>query len=293
MNKIVVFFNIFFIFISSMNTVPSKNEIYYKTIGNGHVLITIHGGPGMNSSYFSPYLDTLAQNYKLVYYDQRGCGKSYVNKDYVATFDKYVNDLEKLRQKNSNKKITLLAHSFGVVIALKYMLKYPGNIKNAVLVSGYARKHPEQYKYFKIPESIVKRINKIKDSNLSQREKSKKISILKTVIYFHKKEFRDYNFIKKLISPIDFKKNIFRDLVYSDDFNNFDARRKLKEKDLNLPVLIIVGKHDIVTPPFLSKELALCFNKSTLKIFKNSAHFPFIEQRQKFIRTVTNFLKNN
>lgn len=57
--------------------VPVKNaELYYRNIGEGQPIIIIHGGPDFDHTYLLPDMDRLCDTYRLVYYDQRGRGRS-------------------------------------------------------------------------------------------------------------------------------------------------------------------------------------------------------------------------
>src|SRR5437764_9702984 len=51
-------------------------ELYAREIGKGTAIIVLHGGPDFDQSYLLPELDRLADTYRLIYYDQRGRGRS-------------------------------------------------------------------------------------------------------------------------------------------------------------------------------------------------------------------------
>src|SRR5437870_5634671 len=51
-------------------------KIFVRVQGEGDPLIFLHGGPGSNHDYFVPFVQHLAKKRKLVFYDQRGCGRS-------------------------------------------------------------------------------------------------------------------------------------------------------------------------------------------------------------------------
>ena len=51
-------------------------SLYAREIGRGRPLIVLHGGPDFDHAYFLPDLDRLADAFRLIYYDQRGRGKS-------------------------------------------------------------------------------------------------------------------------------------------------------------------------------------------------------------------------
>src|SRR4051794_13712240 len=57
--------------------IPVKGaELYSREIGKGRAIIILHGGPDFDYSYLLPELDRLADSYRLIYYDQRGRGRS-------------------------------------------------------------------------------------------------------------------------------------------------------------------------------------------------------------------------
>ena len=93
----------------------------------------IHGGPGLNHSYFKPHLNPLENTFKLVYYDQRACGKSSTPASDSISLKFLVDDIEEIRKVLKTEKINILAHSWGVVLAIRYALRYPGRINKLIL----------------------------------------------------------------------------------------------------------------------------------------------------------------
>ena len=68
---------------SKRETVPHESripvggaELYSREIGQGTAIIVLHGGPDFDHSYLLPELDRLSDSYRLIYYDQRGRGRS-------------------------------------------------------------------------------------------------------------------------------------------------------------------------------------------------------------------------
>src|SRR4029453_8138396 len=106
---------------------PAGNaSLYARDIGQRLPGIVLHGGPDFDTAYLLPSLDRLADIYRLVYYDQRGRGKS---ADGVQPGDVSLatdlEDLERVRQHFRLEAPTLLGHSWGTVLALEYALRYP------------------------------------------------------------------------------------------------------------------------------------------------------------------------
>src|SRR6266850_676176 len=69
-------------------------SLYLKIVGRGEPIVIVHGGPGMNHSYFIPHLDKLARKYKIVFYDQRASGKSSIPSADSISLKFFVDDIE-------------------------------------------------------------------------------------------------------------------------------------------------------------------------------------------------------
>ena len=53
-----------------------NTSLYVRVAGRGQPMIVLHGGPDFDTAYLLPELDQLTDAYRLIYYDQRGRGKS-------------------------------------------------------------------------------------------------------------------------------------------------------------------------------------------------------------------------
>lgn len=113
-------------------------RIWYRVAGNARTrsapVVYLAGGPGGNSYVFErsagPHLEP---GRLVVYYDQRGTGRSErpASGDYaIATL---VEDIEALRRHLGVPRLALVAHSFGAVLALEYAARHPDKVEAAVL----------------------------------------------------------------------------------------------------------------------------------------------------------------
>ena len=95
--------------------------LYYETIGQGTPMFIMHGGLGMDHSYFRPWLDALADQVTLVYYDHRANGRSErpANLDGV-THATWAADADALREHLGYDQILLFGHSYGGFLAQEY-----------------------------------------------------------------------------------------------------------------------------------------------------------------------------
>lgn len=109
-------------------------ELYYKMMGRGEPVVVLHGGPGLDHNHMLP-LAELADNYKVVFYDQRTTGNSTGIPDVDSiTVSSFVQDLEEIRKQLKLGKMHLLGHSWGAGLAMFYSIKYPDNLKTLILL---------------------------------------------------------------------------------------------------------------------------------------------------------------
>src|SRR2546426_12176664 len=73
-------------------------RLFPRRAGDGLPVVVLHGGPGAHHDYLLPQYDLLARGRTLLYYDQRGGGRSPVGRDTPVGWREHVADLEALRR---------------------------------------------------------------------------------------------------------------------------------------------------------------------------------------------------
>src|SRR5215207_1742134 len=110
-------------------------SIFERRIGRGPPTVVLHGGPGAHHDYLLPGFDSLAGNRELIYYDQRGGGRSPVSRETPVGWREHVADLEDLRQQWGLEHLTLAGYSWGGLLALLYSIEFPDRVTRLALVS--------------------------------------------------------------------------------------------------------------------------------------------------------------
>ena len=115
--------------------VSDVHELYFEESGNpkGKPVVFLHGGPGGGSDpkvrrFFHP------GKYRIVMFDQRGCGKStpYASLEANTTWD-LVSDIEKLREHLGIARWQVFGGSWGSTLALAYAERHPDRVTELVL----------------------------------------------------------------------------------------------------------------------------------------------------------------
>ena len=117
-------------------------EQYILTRGenvNNPVIIYLHGGPSSPDGYVTyGFSDYLVDDYTVISWDQRGCGRTYIHNRNVdvnndtASFEQALVDLDQLvdyaRTRFHQDKVIILGHSYGTILGSVYSHKYPEKV---------------------------------------------------------------------------------------------------------------------------------------------------------------------
>lgn len=271
-------------------------EIFYKRMGEGEPIIIVHGGPVLEHGYLVPYFVSLAENYELIYFDQRLSGRSSAEVDSAdITLDHFIEDIEGLRQEFNLEKIHLMAHSWGGLLAMKYAIKYPANLNSLVLLNSMPASTEQWQEETQMvaqnasSEDSLKR-QEIMSSDLFQTDPPEAIEQL--LVLSFRNQFANPSLADSLhfYIPEDYMIRSQRFGNLMPDLMNYDLYSKLET--LEIPTLLIYGESE-PSVTISGPELKSAIPKSELIIIQNSGHFPFIEQPNQFIEEVKHFLEEN
>ncbi len=111
----------------------SPAHIFVQRVSNrSPTLIVVNGGPGVSHEYLRPEWDRIAAFAGLVYYDQRGCGRSERRPPY--TWQAHVQDLDGvIRRVAGGNRVVLAGSSWGTWLVLLYTLQHPERVRGGVL----------------------------------------------------------------------------------------------------------------------------------------------------------------
>src|SRR6266542_1628445 len=119
-------------------------ETWYQVVGDGEEpgklpLVCLHGGPGALHDYLEP-LGALAETgRRVIFYDQIGCGKSWIEKPpEFWTVELFVAEVGAVRDALGLDRIHLFGSSWGGMLAMEYALTRPTGLASLVLSSSPA-----------------------------------------------------------------------------------------------------------------------------------------------------------
>src|SRR5919197_563117 len=90
--------------------------MFVEEVGSGFPLVVLHGGPGLDHSGFRPWLDPLGEDFRLLYVDERGQGKSERVDPETLSLEVFARDVDLLAEALGLERFALLGHSFGAIV---------------------------------------------------------------------------------------------------------------------------------------------------------------------------------
>lgn len=272
----------------------SGATIYFEAFGSGDAtpLFVANGGPGFDHNYLhvSDAWDTLAQNRKIVMWDQRGTGRSGPLKPgETCTLADQINDLDALRAHLGYDKIDLLGHSWGGFLAMAYAARFPQHIERLVILDSAAPKWSDTLFLF---HDIFPDVTAKEDANAFVADLHEKDSDAardaSTALYesmlFYAPEHRD-EFARKMANDHEFY-NINR--LVNEDVRRFDLNPELTK--YRFPVLVGCGRFDMNVAPIIAWNIHKEIPGSQFVVFDKSGHMPFFEEPDKFVAVMNAFL---
>jgi proline iminopeptidase len=266
-------------------------KLYYEVTGggNGTPLMLVNGGPGFDHTYFhtSTAWDAMAKTRRIIFYDQRGNGRSAALKPgQSCTLADQIDDLEALRAHLGFDKMDVLGGSWGGFLSMAYAARHPERIAHLILVDSAAPKWSETLFLFDkvFPETIEHQ-----EASAFAREFGDKAADDANIreylsMIFYSPEKRDA-FLAQF-EPGAFNKEVNQKV--SADLARFDLNPEIRK--FRFPTLVITGRYDMNVAPLVAYRIHQAIPGSRFVVFEKSSHLPFTEEPEAFARTLEEFL---
>ena len=268
-------------------------DIYYERKGSGPVVLTFHGGLGMDHNHIKYETERLQEHFEFIYFDLRANGKS-INRDdpdevKTFTYEQLVDDAEELRKKLDLGKVNVFGSSLGLYLALLYSLRHPGSVDKIIGNCGPARFDFDFSDRLKVAQERSPEVTKMmKEKTVEEPETEEEIKD-SFRYYFYLYSYKLTDNVKQHVDRM-VKDSIFNPPTLQRDEELRKGANLLERlKDIRQKTLIMAGKYDVIFPENVS-EIADMLPESKFVLFENSGHWPSYEEPEKFDKTISEFL---
>src|SRR5438552_4269253 len=164
-------------------TTTTSSALYWAKYGqvNAPKLLVLHGGPGADHLYLLPQMLHLAEKYDLLFYDQRGGGRSKSDARIPITWRTHVEDLGAVVTEFGLEPLSIVGYSWGAMLGLLYAIEQRRNpqlralhrtalIDPAPLTREYRRQFEAEFARRQASPEIQKLRDELTASGLRERD---------------------------------------------------------------------------------------------------------------------------
>jgi proline iminopeptidase len=255
-------------------------------------LVLLHGGPGASYDYLLPQMLALADQYHLLFYDQRGGGRSRTDDSEEVTWEIHVADLAAIVREFQLERVSLVGYSWGALLALLYSMRalederlvLPARlvlISPAPIRPEYRRAFDDEFARRQRSEPIATMRSELQRSGLQESDRDayrQRAFELSVAGYFSDPEKAVELTPFRVIGKV--QQSVWRSL------GDFDVTTRLA--GLSAPALVVHGRDDPV--PLASSEQVARALRAKLLLLADSGHVPYVEQPEKLFTAVNRFL---
>ena len=279
---------------SSGYTTSTRVPLYWARYGpeDAKTILVLHGGPGASHDYLLPQMLELTDRYQLLFYDQRGGGRSRTDDPTPITWRMLVNDLTKLIEEFWLEPLSILGYSWGGLLALLYSLD-----------AAYDRKirHPRRLLLID-PAPVSRQLRDRFEAEFAERQRSPAIQVLRDELTASGLRERDPDAYRQRAFELSVA-GYFADPRRAENLTPFRVMGKVQQSvweslafydlvpDLDTvrcPGIIVHGRQDPI--PLESSQRAADQLGHKLFVLDDCGHVPYVEQPAALFAVLRPFL---
>ncbi len=255
-------------------------------------LLVLHGGPGAHHDYLLPQMLALGERHELVFYDQRGGGRSKTDDPAPITWRTHVADLAAVADELGGPALSLVGYSWGGLLALLYALEQRKHLagpppRRLLLVdpAPISRGHREAFEAEFARRNASDEVRALRDALAASglRESDPVAYRQRTFELAVAGYFADPHRAHDL-TPFRVTGRVQQQVWES--LGPYDLAPRLTE--LRVPAMIIHGRQDPI--PLASSEAAAAALQAELVVLDDCGHVPYVEAHADFVAAAARFL---
>ena len=275
-------------------TTTTVAPLYWANYGQKDAprLLVLHGGPGADHCYLLPQMLHLGERYDLVFYDQRGGGRSKTSTQARITWRTHIEDLAAVADEFSLDPLSIVGYSWGAMLALLYAIEQRKNphllapdrlalINPAPLTLEYRRQFEEEFTRRQQSPEIQKLREELAASGLKERDPAayrQRVFELGVAGYFSDPRKASDLTPFRVVARV--QQSVWESL------GDFDLIRDLE--GVKIPSIIVHGRDDPI--PLASSVEAARALGTDLVVLDECGHVPYVEQPEGLFAALDPFL---
>jgi proline iminopeptidase len=268
-------------------TLADGYRMFVEDVGDGFPLILLHGGPGLDHTMFRPWLDPLADEFRLLYVDARGQGRSERVDPSSLTLSAWANDVDLLADALGLDRFALLGHSFGAIIATTHAID-SGTAAGYVISGGgdsSAALEADVAASLDALGADGAAIARSWEDERTVQTDEEFAALMAAQMPFHFAGTVPPDFGAATV----YAPEVLRHAANM-GYGDFDHAQHLGR--ITKPTLVVVGEHDRTTTPRAAHVLADGIRGSELFVIPGVGHMSYAEALEAYLDAVRGFLRS-
>jgi proline iminopeptidase len=259
----------------------------FGAAGSATPVIVANGGPGLSHIYMlqNDTWPRIAHNRQVVFYDQRGTGKSKrVSADAPFGMDAQVADMEAVRAKFGFQKFNLVGDSYGGLLAMAYAAAHPEHIEKLILSDSAAPAWKDIVRV--LPDVFPDVLEQIaaREKNSSGIDAADQRIRGHFLMLFYSEANRD----TYLAGVKDLESVPQVSAAVQKATRTLDLTPELPK--FKFPTMVITGRYDMNVTPLTAWNIYKAIPGAKFVVFEKSGHLPSYEEPDKYVQVVDAFL---
>ena len=277
------------------------SRLYVRDVGRGQTIVVLHGGPDFDHAYLLPDLDRLADHFRLVYYDQRGRGRSFSGMPPErVTIVSETDDLDRVREGTGHASAALLGHSWGALLGLEYAIRHPDRVSHLILVNPAPVSHRDMLA-FRQHLAAVRSPQQAARMAALRGDPGYLAGDIAADAEYHRMHFASTLRRPEQLDQVIRQLRVgftsdgivaarqIEDDLYAQTWSRADYDLLPALRQLRIPTLVIHGDRDFI--PFdVALGIASAIPGSRLVALNDCGHFAYVEQPDSVLAAVTDLL---
>ncbi|HYA10115.1 MAG TPA: proline iminopeptidase-family hydrolase [Thermoplasmata archaeon] len=276
------------------------HRLFYRSFGEAAgrpTVLGLHGGPGASHDYLVPLADLTRYGYRVVLFDQLGCGRSDVPDDHALfTLEHHVLETEEVRRGLDLGRVHLLGSSYGGLLALAYTLEHQDQLRSLTTVGGLASVPLAREEMDRLRAELPQKVRATLDRCEAAGTTGGPEYAAAAMEFYRRHVCRLEPWPPELTRSLELAAS---HPVYPlmNGPSEFTITGTIRDVDLapqlhriHVPTLVLGGRYDEVTPR-VAEQIRQGIPGARGVTFAESAHVPFWEERERFTSVVGTFLQ--
>lgn len=279
------------------------HKVWYRIVGEREMpgkfpLLCLHGGPGATHDYLEPLEAMADTGRRVIFYDQLGAGNSdHPHNPALWTVPLFVEELGVVREALGLDRLHILGQSWGGMLGMEYALTQPAGLVSLVVSDSPASMLQWVAEANRLRAELPPEVQE----TLLRHEAdgtTKDPAYQEAMLVFYRRHVCRLDpwpaCVERAFKKMDEEPEVYNTMNGPSEFHvigllkDWDIVDRLGE--IQVPTLVLSGRYDEATP-LIAETVHRGIRGSEWVLFENSSHMPHVEETDRYLQVLTNFLQ--